>query len=107
MKPSLLAPSASLLGLTPNSILLVQPPRCRYTPRMSTENHWRMPAEWEKQEAVWLGWPHNHEDWPDRFAPIPWVYVEMLRHLTQTVRVRLLVRDERARVQAKEYCKRG
>jgi agmatine deiminase len=72
----------------------------------SQKTRWRMQAEWEKQEAVWLGWPHNRGDWPDRFAPIPWVYIEMMRYLTQVVRVRLVVRDERARVQAKEYCRR-
>ncbi len=39
----------------------------------------RMPAEWEPHEATWLGWPHNLSDWPGRFAPIPWVYGELVR----------------------------
>ena len=25
-----------------------------------------MPAEWEKHEATWLGWPHNASDWPGK-----------------------------------------
>ena len=25
----------------------------------------RMPAEWEEQEAVWLAWPHNEATWPN------------------------------------------
>jgi agmatine deiminase len=41
----------------------------------------RMPAEWEPHEATWLGWPHNLSDWPGRFAPIPWVYGEIVRIL--------------------------
>jgi len=26
---------------------------------------YRMPAEWEPQEAVWFSWPHNRDTWPD------------------------------------------
>ena len=40
-----------------------------------------MPAEWEPHEATWIAWPHNREDWPGRFAPIPWVYGEIVRKL--------------------------
>ena len=51
----------------------------------------RMPAEWEPHEATWLGWPHNLSDWPGRFAPIPWVYGEIVRKLAEGERVRMLV----------------
>jgi agmatine deiminase len=50
-----------------------------------------MPAEWEPHEATWLGWPHNLSDWPGRFAPIPWVYGEIVRKLAEGERVRILV----------------
>ncbi len=40
-----------------------------------------MPAEWEPHEATWLGWPSNLTDWPGKFAPIPWVYGEIVRKL--------------------------
>jgi len=53
-----------------------------------------MPAEWEPHEATWLAWPHNEDDWPDRFAPIPWVYGEIVRKLSAVERVQILVRDE-------------
>lgn len=53
----------------------------------------RMPAEWEKQSAVWLAWPHNREDWPGKFEPIAWAYAEIIRYLTQETRVRLIVRN--------------
>jgi agmatine deiminase len=41
----------------------------------------RMPAEWEPHRATWLAWPHQCDDWPGKFAPIPWVYGEIIRHL--------------------------
>jgi agmatine deiminase len=51
----------------------------------------RMPAEWEPHAATWIAWPHNRADWPGKFAPIPWVYVEIVRHLVRGERVRILV----------------
>jgi agmatine deiminase len=51
------------------------------------------PAEWEPHEATWLGWPHNTSDWPGKFAPIPWVFGEMVRHLSAGEKVRLIVRS--------------
>src|SRR4051812_42176439 len=53
----------------------------------------RMPAEWEPHEATWLAWPHNHSDWPGRFAPIPWVYAEIIRNLARGEAVHILVQD--------------
>src|SRR3954452_5126334 len=53
----------------------------------------RMPAEWEPHEATWIAWPHNREDWPGRFAPIPWVYGEIVRKLSAVEKVRILLRD--------------
>lgn len=56
----------------------------------------RMPAEWETHEATWLAWPHERSDWPGKFTPIPWVYGEVARHLSQRERVRLLVPSREA-----------
>ena len=52
-----------------------------------------MPAEWARHEATWLAWPHNVHDWPGKFAPIPWVYGEIVRFLTRGETVRLQVED--------------
>jgi agmatine deiminase len=52
-----------------------------------------MPAEWEPHEATWLAWPHERADWPGKFAPIPWVYGEIVRHLHTAERVNILVQD--------------
>lgn len=54
-----------------------------------------MPAEWDKHEATLLAWPHNKADWPDRFAPIPWVYGDIIRLLSQHEHVWLLMRNEK------------
>jgi agmatine deiminase len=54
---------------------------------------YRMPAEWEPHEATWLAWPHERTDWPGKFAPIPWVYADIVRHLARVERVRILVQD--------------
>jgi agmatine deiminase len=63
-------------------------------PAQSTPPHalgFRMPAEWEPHEATWLGWPHELTDWPGKFAPIPWAFAEIVRHLSKVERVYLLV----------------
>ncbi len=52
---------------------------------------YRMPAEWEPHAATWLAWPHEKTDWPGKFAPIPWVYADIVRHLSQVERARILV----------------
>ena len=52
-----------------------------------------MPAEWEPHQATWLAWPHERTDWPGKFAPIPWVYGDIVRRLTRVERVRILVQD--------------
>jgi agmatine deiminase len=60
------------------------------TPR---ELGFRMPAEWEPHEGTWLAWPHQKEDWPGRFAPIAWVYADVVRRLARRERVRILISD--------------
>jgi agmatine deiminase len=62
---------------------------------------YRMPAEWEPHDATWIAWPHQVEDWPGKFAPIPWVYAEIVRHLHQSERVCILVNDPQAEKRAR------
>jgi len=67
----------------------------------------RMPAEWGKHEATWLGWPHELSDWPGKFAPIPWAFAEMVRLLSQVERVFLLVEDGAAEKRARGILKKA
>src|SRR5947207_3345750 len=62
---------------------------------------YRMPAEWEPHEATWIAWPHCRDDWPGKFQAIAWEYAEIVRHLHQSERVRILVNDRRAESRAR------
>ena len=66
----------------------------------------RMPAEWEEHEATWLGWPHNLSDWPGRFAPIPWVYGEIVRKLAEGEIVRILLPSKAHELKARRVLER-
>jgi agmatine deiminase len=68
---------------------------------------YRLPAEWEPHAATWLAWPHARGDWPGKFAAIPWVYGEVVRHLVPGERVRLLVRDAVAERAARSVLRRA
>jgi agmatine deiminase len=64
-----------------------------------------MPAEWERHEATWLGWPHNAGDWPGKFEIIPWIYGEMIRKIATGEIIRLLVRGESDKGMARRILK--
>ncbi len=66
-----------------------------------------MPAEWEPHEATWLAWPHEKTDWPGKFAPIPWVYAEIVRRLARVERVRILVSDRDSEQQARRVLRKS
>jgi len=53
----------------------------------------RVPAEWERHDATWMAWPHYEGDWPGKFEPIPWVYAEIIRHLSRHERIELIVNN--------------
>jgi agmatine deiminase len=49
----------------------------------------RMPAEWEPQEAVLLSWPLRHATWPGKFRLIPPVFAEVAAQISRRQRVRI------------------
>ena len=59
--------------------------------KIPTALGFRMPAEWEPHAATWIAWPHNRTDWPGKFAPIHWVYGEIVRKLAPGEIARILV----------------
>src|SRR5437867_12783628 len=65
-----------------------------------------MPAEWEPHQATWITWPHNRADWPAKFAPIPWVYVEIVRQLHQSEQVCILIQDHEMETRVKRMLSR-
>jgi agmatine deiminase len=70
-------------------------------PNFPAQGPFQMPAEWEPHEATWLGWPHELTDWPGKFAPIPWAFAEIVRHLARVERVFLIVEDAAAEKRAR------
>jgi agmatine deiminase len=66
-----------------------------------------MPAEWEPHAATWLAWPHEKTDWPGKFAPIPWIYADIVRHLSQVERVRILVANAGAERGVRQILKKA
>ena len=64
------------------------------TPR---EHGYRMPAEWERHQSTWIAWPHNREDWPGKFESIPWVYADIVRHISRVEDVNIIVRNTEER----------
>jgi agmatine deiminase len=67
---------------------------------------YRMPAEWEPHAATWLAWPHESSDWPGKFAPIPWLYGEIVRLLARVERVRILVEHADAEQRTRRVLKK-
>jgi agmatine deiminase len=81
----------------------------RKLPNNSTPNSlgFRMPAEWAPHEGTFLGWPHELTDWPGKFAPIPWAFAEIVRHLARVEHVYLLVEDGAAESRVKLILKKS
>jgi agmatine deiminase len=53
------------------------------------EAGFRMPAEWEPQEAVWLSWPVHPETWPVRRDAARSAYARFAAALTRRGRLRI------------------
>ncbi|HEY4356666.1 MAG TPA: agmatine deiminase family protein [Acidobacteriaceae bacterium] len=68
--------------------------------------NFRMPAEWAPHAATWIAWPHNPEDWPGKFQPIPWVYCEIVRWLSSAEDVHILINDLAAEKRATQALRR-
>jgi agmatine deiminase len=62
-----------------------------------------MPAEWERHEATWLGWPHHPTDWLEKLDTIRWVYGEMVRKIAAGELVRILVNNRAEEKLARNY----
>src|SRR5207253_10808736 len=62
---------------------------------------YRMPAEWEPQEAIWLSWPHNELTWPGpMLTKVERTYTEIIEALHTGQKIKLLVKgsDSQTRV---------
>lgn len=66
----------------------------------------RMPAEWEAQEAVWLSWPHNYASWPGKFRPVPYAFARIVAAIARFQPVRINA-AKKLHARAKRLCERA
>lgn len=61
-----------------------------------------MPPEWAPHRGTWLSWPHRESSWPGKFAPVPRVFAEMVRHLAPREEVHVNVTGAEMEASARE-----
>ncbi|MFZ4262991.1 agmatine deiminase family protein [Sphingobacterium sp. HJSM2_6] len=65
----------------------------------------RFPAEWEKQEALWLSWPHKEASWPGKLESIFEPYARFIQLVAEDQYVRINVADEAMKTFALSHIK--
>ena len=66
----------------------------------------RMPAEWEKQNSTLVAWPHNKNDWPNRFKKIPLVFAKIIAKISRVQKVYTLIENKHDKPKALELIKK-
>lgn len=63
----------------------------------------RFPAEWERQSAILLTWPHENTDWQENLWQVETVFIDVVRHLAryQTVIVSCFNKAHRQHIEKK------
>ncbi|MBI2101284.1 agmatine deiminase family protein [Candidatus Woesearchaeota archaeon] len=63
----------------------------------------RMPAEWEPQEAIWLAWPHNKDTWPaEMLMEVEDSYAKFVKVLHTGQKVKILVGNHDSELKVRE-----
>lgn len=55
---------------------------------------YKFPAEWAKQEAMWLSWPHKEASWPGKIETIYEPYCQFIKVVAEGQKVRINVNDK-------------
>lgn len=63
----------------------------------------RYPAEWENHKSTIICWPHQKEDWPGKFMPIPWIYTEIVKYLVRGEIARIIIQSKIHREKVQNY----
>ncbi|TCV97289.1 agmatine/peptidylarginine deiminase [Luteibacter rhizovicinus] len=65
-----------------------------------SQDTFRLPAEWERQSAVLIAWPHADTDWAERLAEVETTYVALATAVTRFEDLIVVVADETLGVHA-------
>ena len=69
---------------------------------------YRMPAEWENQEAIWLAWPHNPDTWPkEMLEEVENSYAEFIKAIHTGQKVKILLNDKEMEQNVKNKLKKS
>lgn len=55
---------------------------------------YRMPAEWEEHDAIWLSWPHDPTTFTSGVEKVEKTYVEIIKNIHQEEYVNLFIKDD-------------
>ncbi len=55
---------------------------------------YRMPAEWEEHDAVWLSWPYDPITFPNRVERVERTYIKIIKAISASEQANLLVKDD-------------
>jgi agmatine deiminase len=69
------------------------------------EQGYRMPAEWQKHDAIWLAWPYDPTTFPDRVEHVEQTYVQIVKEIHTGENVNLFVKDEETKRKVTELFK--
>ena len=66
---------------------------------------YRMPAEWQKHDAIWLAWPYDPSTFPKRVEKVEATYVQIVKEIHEGEQVNLFVKDEQTKQKATKLFK--
>ena len=81
---------------------LVEPVR----PDLPVRDGYRMPAEWEEHDAMWLAWPEDRVTFPKGIDRVRKRFIEIIAQLAPGEDVQLAVRNGETRSRVKELLKK-
>ncbi len=67
---------------------------------------YRMPAEWEKHEAIWLSWPYDSTDYFNRLDIVQKTYIQIIKAILNSEKVNLIVKNSPAKKNVEELLKK-
>ncbi len=74
---------------------------------MSSITSRRLPAEWEKHAGTLLSFPHEGADWPGKYGAVQWAFVEMIKKVSASEPVFLLVKSPSHRDRVEQMLERA